>query len=80
MAHADGIYTYLFQIVQTTLPYFRRYYGTEYTGIMMQTYTFDFHPVVIERKPFIGVKLQCTEPYFSLTSINTFSIAEQFCF
>ena len=47
---------------------------------MMQAYTLDLHPVVIERKSFIRVKLQCTESYFSLTSIDTLSIAEQFRF
>ena len=76
MAHTDGIHTYFFEIIQAAFPYFRRHYGAKYTGIVVQTYTFDFHPIAVKCESFIRVKVQCAESYFGFTAVNALSVTE----
>ena len=79
MAHTDGIHTYFFQVSQTALPYLRRNYCSQYTSIMMQTYSFHLHPLSVQGKSLIGIKLQCTETYIRRTAIYPFPVTKQLC-
>ena len=79
MTHSNGVYANLLEVFQSSFPYIARNYGSQSTSIMMQTYSFHFHPLTIQGKSLIGVELQGSQSCSHLTTINLRSVMDKFC-
>ena len=74
MAHADCIGADSLEILQTPSPNFLWYNRTENSGIVMETDSFDLHPVPVQGEAFVRIECEGAESDSGFAAVNLLTI------